>query len=115
MGKAHLSEKGEALPEIAYRVSLPHDLPVCRSLHKWCNSLKVVLGLRLIPGSVLVCINRTQRVRVLEVPGVLAIAGEISRGTDSPLKAEVEALRSGLYLPPAEPYSLLTAGQRARI
>ncbi len=92
-----------------------HYLPVYRSPRKWRNGLKVVLDLPLFPGYIFVRINRTERVRVLEVPGVLAIVGGTA-GEMAPLpEAEVEALRSGLHLRQAEPHPLLTVGQRARI
>ncbi|MGD0941281.1 MAG: transcription termination/antitermination NusG family protein, partial [Terracidiphilus sp.] len=54
---------------------IEHYLPVYRSPRKWRNGLKVVLDLPLFPGYIFVRINRTERVRVLEVPGVLAIVG----------------------------------------
>ena len=92
-----------------------HYLPVYRSPRKWRNGLKVVLDLPLFPGYIFVRINRTERVRVLEVPGVLAIVGGTA-GEMAPLpETEVEALRSGLHLRQAEPHPLLTIGQRVRI
>jgi transcription antitermination factor NusG len=94
---------------------IEHYLPVYRSPRKWRNGLKVVLDLPLFPGYIFVRINRTERVRVLEVPGVLAIVGGTA-GEMAPLpEAEVEALRSGLHLRQVEPHPLLTVGQRARI
>jgi transcription antitermination factor NusG len=92
-----------------------HYLPTYRSPRKWRNGLKVVLDLPLFPGYIFVRIKRTERVRVLEVPGVLAIVGGTA-GEMAPLpEAEVEALRSGLHLRQVEPHPLLTVGQRARI
>lgn len=92
-----------------------HYLPVYRSPRVWRNGLKVVLDLPLFPGYIFVRINRTERVRVLEVPGVLTIVGGTA-GEMAPLpETEIEALRSGLYLRQAEPHPLLTVGQRARI
>jgi transcription antitermination factor NusG len=92
-----------------------HYLPVYRSPRKWRNGLRVVLDLPLFPGYIFVRIKRAERVRVLEVPGVLAIVGGTA-GEMAPLpEADVEALRSGLHLRQAEPHSLLKIGQRARI
>jgi len=156
-GKAHLSEGGEALSEIARRESLlhasgpvpdsvpemrlernwfavftsprhekrvqqhfsqrnvEHYLPIYRSPRKWRNGLKVVLNLPLFPGYIFVRIKRKERVRVLEVPGVLAIVGGTA-GEMAPLpEAEVEPLRSSLHLRQAEPHPLLTVGERVRI
>ncbi len=92
-----------------------HFLPLYRSPRKWRNGLKVVLDLPLFPGYIFVRIKRTERIRVLEVPGVLTIVGGTA-GEMAPLpEAEIEALRSGLHLRQAEPHPLLTVGQRARI
>ena len=156
-GKAHLSERGEAVSEIAHKaillhadrpvpnclpdmICLPkwfavhtsprhekrveqhlsqrdveHYLPLYRSLRKWRNGLKVTLDLPLFPGYIFVRIQRTDRVRVLKVPGVLAIVSGAA-GEMAPLpEGEVEALRSGLHLRQAEPHPLLTVGQRVRI
>ena len=95
--------------------NIEHYLPIYRSPRKWRNGLKVVLDLPLFPGYIFVRIKRSERVRVLEVPGVLAIV-EGAAGEMAPLpEAEVEALRSGLHLRQAEPHPLLTLGERVRI
>jgi transcription antitermination factor NusG len=66
-------------------------------------------------GCIFVRIPRKDRVRVLEVPGVIASAGGTA-GEMAPLpEAEVEVLRSGLHLRQSEPHSLLTVDQRTRI
>ena len=90
-------------------------LPVYHSPRKWRNGLKVVLDLPLFPGYIFVRICRSERVRVLEVPGVLAIVGGTAGEMAYLPEAEIEALRSGLHLRQAEPHPLLTVGQRARI
>lgn len=90
-------------------------LPVYRSPRKWRNGLKVILDLPLFPGYIFVRIRRSERVRVLEVPGVLAIVGGTAGEMACLPEAEIEALRSGLHLRQAEPHPLLTVGQRARI
>jgi transcription antitermination factor NusG len=90
-------------------------LPIYRSPRKWRNGLKVVLDLPIFPGYIFVRIKRAERVRVLEVPGVLTIVGSTA-GKMTPLpETEVEALRTGLHLRHAEPHPHLTVGERARI
>jgi len=56
-----------------------HYLPAHRSSRKRRNGSKVFLGLRLFPGYIFVRIDRTERVRVLEVPGVQAKQGRGGR------------------------------------
>ena len=90
-------------------------LPIYRSSRKWRNGLKVVLDLPIFPGYLFVRIKRTERVKVLEVPGVLAIVGSAASKMTPLPDAEVEALRSGLHLRQAEPHPLLTVGERVRI
>jgi transcription antitermination factor NusG len=90
-------------------------LPIYRSPRKWRNGLKVVLELPLFPGYIFVRIRRSERVKVLEVPGVVAIVGGAAGQMARLPEAEVEALRSGLHLRQAEPHPLLTVGRRARI
>jgi transcription antitermination factor NusG len=94
---------------------IEHYLPVYRVQHKWSNGLKVTLDLPLFPGYIFVRIQRAERVRVLEIPGVLAIVGGTG-GEPAPLpEEEIEALRIGLPLRRVEPHPLLKVGQRARI
>ncbi len=112
----HTSPRHEKRVEQHFRQrDIEHYLPVHRSPRKWRNGLKVVLDLPLFPGYIFARFNWTQRVRVLQVPGVLAILrGTAGEGAPLP-EAEIDALRSGLHLRQAEPHPLLTVGQRTRI
>jgi transcription antitermination factor NusG len=68
----------------------------------------------LFPGYLFVRISPDQRVRVLEVPGVLNIVS--SHGKVIPLpEGEIEALRAALVTRKSEPHPLLTRGRRVRI
>ena len=90
-------------------------LPLYRKESKWSDGSRVMLELPLFPGYIFVRIQRTERVRVLAVPGALAVVGGTGR-EPAPLPDEaIDALRSGLHLRPIEPHPLLTVGQRARI
>ena len=81
----------------------------------WSDGSRVTLDLPLFPSYLFVRIQRTERVRVLSVPGTVSIVS----GTGSepaPLPdGTIEALREGLQQQPVEPHPLLTIGQRARI
>jgi transcription antitermination factor NusG len=92
-----------------------HYLPLYRSQRKWSDGSRVTLDLPLFPGYLFVNIKRNERMRVLGVPGVLAIVGGVGRESASLPDAEIKALRSGLHLRHAEPHCLMTIGQRARI
>jgi transcription antitermination factor NusG len=92
-----------------------HYLPLYHPRRRWSDGTTVTLDLPLFPGYIFVRIDRSERVRVLEVPGVLTIVGGPGRQPAPLPEAEIEALRAGLHLRRAEPHPLLTAGQRARI
>ena len=94
---------------------IEHFLPLFRCQRTWNDGSKVSLELPLFPGYIFVRINRTERVRVLEVPGALHIIGGAGRLLVPLPDEEIEALRSGVHLRHAEPHPLLTVGQRARI
>ena len=90
-------------------------LPLYRSQRKWSDGSRVTLELPLFPGYLFVRIKRTERVRVLDVPGALTVVGGTGREPVALPDDAVEALRAGLHLRRAEPHPLLTVGQRARI
>jgi transcription antitermination factor NusG len=92
-----------------------HYLPIYSAPRKWKNGVKVLLDLPLFPGYIFVRINQMERVRVLEVPGVLAIVGRTASEMVALPENEVEALRSGLHLRQVEPHPHLTVGHRVRI
>ena len=94
---------------------IDHYLPLYHVQRKWSDGSTVTLDLPLFPGYIFVHIDRGERVRVLEVPGVLTFVGGTGGQPVSLPEAEIEALRTGLPLRHAEPHPLLTVGQRARI
>ena len=94
---------------------IEHYLPIYQTKRKWKNGLNVTLDLPLFPGYLFVHIDQSERVRVLQVPGVLSFVGGTGRQPAAMPEAEISALRSGLPLRHAEPHPLLTVGKRARI
>jgi len=94
---------------------IEHYLPLYRSARKWSDGSRVTLDLPLFPGYLFVRIKRTERVRVLEVPGALAVVGGSGREPIPMPDEAIESLRTGLHLRTVEPHPLLTVGQRARI
>jgi transcription termination/antitermination protein NusG len=94
--------------------SIDHFLPLTRSGRRWKNGLNVVLEQPLFPGYVFVRIDRRERLRVLELPGVLSIVGTGREPTALPTE-EIEALREGIGLRSAKPHPFLNLGEKARI
>lgn len=95
--------------------TIEHYLPLYSTHRRWSDGSQVTLSLPLFPCYIFVHIPATQRVRVLDVPGVLTIV-DGTGGRPAPLPAaEMMALRTGLAERRAEPHPLLVAGQRGRI
>ena len=75
---------------------IEHYLPLYRSRRKWRDGSQVIVELPLFPGYLFVRIRRTERVKVLEVPGALAVVMGTG-GEPAALPDEtIQALRSGL-------------------
>lgn len=90
-------------------------LPLYKSQRKWADGSRVTLDLPLFPGYLFIHIQRSQRSRVLGVPGALRVVGGTGGEPAWLPDATIEALRSGLEARLVEPHRLLTAGQRVRI
>lgn len=94
---------------------IEHYVPLYQARRKWSDGTTVTLDLPLFPGYLFVRIDRSERIQVLQVPGVLNFVGGTGRQPAPLPQAEIDALRSGLPLRNAEPHPLLTVGQRVRI
>jgi transcription antitermination factor NusG len=90
-------------------------LPLYKSERKWSDGSRVTLDLPLFPGYLFIHIQRSERSRVLGVPGALAVVGGTGGEPAWLPDATIDALRSGLEARPARPHPLLTVGQRVRI
>ncbi len=89
-------------------------LPLYAARHRWKNRCEAVVELPLFPNYVFVRMASRERVRILEVPGVLSLVGFGRRPTPLP-DLEIEALRSGLGRRKIEPHPYLVIGERVRI
>ncbi len=89
-------------------------LPLYATRHRWKNRCEVTVELPLFPNYVFVRTAARERVRILEVPGVLALVG--TGKIPAPLPDfEIEMLRSGVGLRRIEPHPYLVIGERVRI
>jgi len=89
-------------------------LPLYRSTRRWNNGCRVTLEKPLFPGYMFVNINANERVRVLELLGVISIVGAGRQAMPLP-DTDIERLRKGLPLVNAKPHPVLTVGERVRI
>lgn len=89
-------------------------LPLYRTINRWKNGQRVPIDHPLFPGYVFVRIQRQERVRVLDLPGVHSIVGAGREPIALP-SAEIDALRNGLHLLNTEPHPFLNVGDRARV
>lgn len=93
---------------------IEHFLPLYRVLRRWKDGSKVTVELPLFPSYLFVRITQHDRVRILELPGALSIAGAGREPTPVP-DDEIETLRRGVDLSRVEPHSYLVVGERVRI
>ncbi len=103
---------------VAYHLGqreIEHFLPLYRAQRKWSDGSRVTLDLPLFPGYLFVRVARTERVRVLEVPGALTMVVGTGGQPASLPDALIQTLRSGLAMAAVEPHPLLLVGQRVRI
>jgi transcription antitermination factor NusG len=89
-------------------------LPTYQSTKRWRNGCTVKLDRPLFPGYLFVRVDPAYRVRVLELPGVVAIVGNGRQPIPLP-DADINALRNGVRTLNAEPHRYLKVGERARI
>lgn len=89
-------------------------LPQYQVVHRWKNRCTKKLSLPLFPGYVFAHIASTERIRVLEVPGVVLVVGVAGRPAPLP-DADIDALRVGLHQRKAEPHPFVKVGERVRV
>ncbi len=94
---------------------IEHFLPLYRVQRKWNDGSRVTLDLPLFPGYLFVRIQRIDRVRVLEIPGAVAMVSGTGGQPVALPDATIQALRLGVEKYGVEPHALLIAGQLARI
>jgi transcription antitermination factor NusG len=91
-----------------------HFLPTYTSLARW-KDRRVELDLPLFPGYLFVRFAAGERLRVLEVPGVVRLVGFNGQPYPVP-NAEIESLRSGIQNTVRfVPHPYLAVGSRVRI
>jgi transcription antitermination factor NusG len=95
------------------RRSVESFLPLYRSVRSWKNR-RAHVELPLFPSYLFIRISVAERLRVLEVPGVVHIVSFHGMPVAVP-DEQIEALRMALELRRSEPYPYLAAGARIRI
>jgi transcription antitermination factor NusG len=94
--------------------NMEHFLPQYESVHRW-KDRKVRLQLPLFPGYLFVHIAGQERLRVLQVPGVVQLVGLHGHPTPMP-EEDIDRIRDFLRQGwRAEPHPYLEAGRLARV
>jgi len=89
-------------------------LPTYESVRVWKNRQSMKTDLALFPSYLFVNVDRGERVKVLQTPGVLHIVGNGHQPL--PLDdAEIEVLRLALVGRKVEPYRDLVVGEKVRV
>lgn len=94
---------------------IEHYLPLYQTDRKWRDGSKVRLELPLFPSYIFVRIRRSERARILGIPGALALVGGTGGEPAAVPENAIEALRQGLREHKIEPHPLVRVGQMARI
>ena len=89
-------------------------LPTYEAYRVWKNRQRVKVVLPLFPAYLFVCVDRRERARVLQSPGVLHIVGNSREPLPLP-DSEIEFLRSDFCRRKTEPYPEFLLGQKVRI
>lgn len=96
------------------RRSVEHFLPLYGSVRRW-KDRRVKLDMPLFPGYVFVHFSLQERLRVLQVPGVVKLVGFSSCAVPVP-EIEISRIRDilnqGFH---AQPHPYLTVGRRVRV
>jgi transcription antitermination factor NusG len=88
--------------------------PIYQTVRRWRNGCSVQVELPLFPNYLFVRTDPRDRVRVLEVPGTLALVG--SKAKAWPLSTfEIESFRCSLHLRKFEPHDYLVVGKKVCI
>ncbi|HEY2391520.1 MAG TPA: UpxY family transcription antiterminator [Candidatus Angelobacter sp.] len=87
---------------------IEHFLPLYETRRKWRDGSNVTIQLPLFPSYLFVRAVRGQRVRALEVPGVLSAVGKRESSVIS--DTYIESLRKVVSLGKVEPHPYLTTG-----
>jgi transcription antitermination factor NusG len=89
-------------------------LPLYRVLHRWRNGCVVNVELPLFPNYLFVRMARQERVRILEVPGVITVVSQGREPVPLP-EFEINSLRLNLQSHKFEPHPYLAVGERVRV
>jgi transcription antitermination factor NusG len=89
-------------------------LPLYHRVNHWNNGCRALVRLPLFPGYLFVKIGIRDRIRVLELPGVLRFVGT-KAGPACLEDCEIDILRAGLHSQSVEPHSYLMIGQKVRV
>jgi transcription antitermination factor NusG len=89
-------------------------LPLYRTQKLWKNGCRMNLELPLFPSYIFVRVDARERVRVLELPGVLSLVSTAGKPVPLP-ESDIEALRASLPFIKCEPHPYLVIGERVRV
>ena len=95
---------------------IEHFLPLYMTRRRWKNRVTVDLELPLFPGYIFARFHgREERVRILQVPGVLLVVGGPELQTAAISDSVMEELREGLRTGRIEPHRGIEIGKAVRI
>jgi transcription termination/antitermination protein NusG len=94
---------------------ISHFLPLYRAERCWKSCSHVELELPLFPGYLFVNVSSDERIRALQVPGVVTMVAGLDGKPATISDQEIASLQTGIRERRAEPHPCVAAGQRVRI
>ncbi len=94
--------------------SVDEFLPVHRCKHRWRNGIIADLELPLFPGYLFARVSPNDRVRLLNLPGIVGLAVSSAHPTMIP-EEDIQAIRTLINIYGVEPHPFLNVGDRVRI
>ena len=94
---------------------LDYYLPLYRKDRRWRDGSLVTLDLPLFPSYIFVRVGPSQRLGVLQTPGVIGILNGAGKAPAQVPDHEMETLRNGFAACRPQPHPFLVKGQKGRI
>ncbi len=94
--------------------SMEAFLPLHRCRHRWKNGVLADVELPLFPGYLFARAPLHERIRLLQLPGIVGLAASAAHPT-AIADQEIETLRQVTDIFRAEPHPFLTAGDKVRV
>src|SRR5271167_175138 len=100
--------------EYARLLEIDNFLPLYHAVHRWRNGVNKNVELPLFPGYIFVRMDLRDRIRTIQIPGIITLVGSGPNSTPIPDKL-IEQLRTIVSDYRTEPHPFMKIGDKVRI